>query len=110
MPRQVKRGQAFEIRVMIGHPMETGYRRGADGDRLPRKSGCRGVCKKAKGDRPVARTANMDSRSGAGMTDKAEWEDGFLLKASPANFAGGETAFYSFPALADPAGAYVGKT
>ncbi len=36
MPRQVKRGQAFEIRVMIGHPMETGYRRGADGDRLPR--------------------------------------------------------------------------
>jgi sulfur-oxidizing protein SoxZ len=36
MPRQVKRGQAFEIRVMIGHPMETGYRRGSDGDRLPR--------------------------------------------------------------------------
>lgn len=36
MPRQVTRGQAFEIRVMIGHPMETGYRRGADGDRLPR--------------------------------------------------------------------------
>jgi len=36
MPRQVRRGQAFEIRVMIGHPMETGYRRGSDGDRLPR--------------------------------------------------------------------------
>ena len=32
MPREVKRGEAFEIRVMIGHPMETGYRRGSDGE------------------------------------------------------------------------------
>jgi len=36
MPRRVRRGEAFGIRAMIGHPMETGYRRGADGDRLPR--------------------------------------------------------------------------
>ena len=36
MPRQIARGQAFEIRVMIGHPMETGYRRDSDGERLPR--------------------------------------------------------------------------
>lgn len=36
MPRRVRRGQAFEIRVMIGHAMETGYRRGSDGERLPR--------------------------------------------------------------------------
>ena len=36
MPRQVRRGEAFEIRAMIGHPMETGYRRGSDGERLPR--------------------------------------------------------------------------
>lgn len=36
MPRRVGRGQAFEIRAMVGHPMETGYRRGSDGERLPR--------------------------------------------------------------------------
>ena len=36
VPRQVKRGEAFEIRAMIGHSMETGYRRGSDGERLPR--------------------------------------------------------------------------
>jgi sulfur-oxidizing protein SoxZ len=36
MPRRARRGETFEIRAMIGHPMETGYRRGSDGDRLPR--------------------------------------------------------------------------
>jgi len=36
LPRRVRSGQAFEIRVSIGHPMETGYRRGADGAQLPR--------------------------------------------------------------------------
>jgi sulfur-oxidizing protein SoxZ len=36
LPQRVRNGQAFEIRVAIGHPMETGYRRGADGTHLPR--------------------------------------------------------------------------
>jgi hypothetical protein len=36
MPKTARRGEAIEIRVTIGHPMETGYRPGADGKRLPR--------------------------------------------------------------------------
>lgn len=36
LPPRVRCGQAFEVRVSIGHPMETGYRRGADGAHLPR--------------------------------------------------------------------------
>lgn len=36
MPRTARRGEVIEIRVTIGHPMETGYRPGADGKRLPR--------------------------------------------------------------------------
>lgn len=36
MPRRARRGETLEVRAMIGHPMETGYRRGSDGERLPR--------------------------------------------------------------------------
>lgn len=36
VPRSARRGEVIEIRVTIGHPMETGYRTGADGVRLPR--------------------------------------------------------------------------
>ena len=36
MPKTARRGEVIEIRVTIGHPMETGYRPGADGKRLPR--------------------------------------------------------------------------
>lgn len=36
MPKTAQRGEVIEIRVTIGHPMETGYRPGADGKRLPR--------------------------------------------------------------------------
>ncbi len=36
IPRRARRGEVLEVRAMIGHPMETGYRRGSDGDRLPR--------------------------------------------------------------------------
>lgn len=36
VPRKARRGDTLEIRAMIGHPMETGYRRGSDGERLPR--------------------------------------------------------------------------
>ena len=31
IPRQVRKGEAFEVRVTIGHPMETGYRPGVEG-------------------------------------------------------------------------------
>lgn len=36
MPRTARRGDVIEIRVTIGHPMETGYRPGMDGKRLAR--------------------------------------------------------------------------
>lgn len=36
LPRSVKRGEVFEIRTTLSHPMETGYRRDADGRMLPR--------------------------------------------------------------------------
>lgn len=36
LPERAKRGEIVEIRVLINHPMETGYRRDADGQPLPR--------------------------------------------------------------------------
>ncbi len=36
MPRSARRGEVLNIRVMISHPMETGYRRGPDGNLLER--------------------------------------------------------------------------
>jgi sulfur-oxidizing protein SoxZ len=36
VPATAKRGEVIEIRTTIGHPMETGYRPGADGKILPR--------------------------------------------------------------------------
>ncbi len=36
LPASAKRGEIIEIRVLINHPMETGYRRDADGQPLPR--------------------------------------------------------------------------
>jgi sulfur-oxidizing protein SoxZ len=35
-PATAKRGEVIEIRTLIGHPMETGFRPGADGKVLPR--------------------------------------------------------------------------
>ena len=35
-PASATSGQAIELRVLIAHPMETGYRPGADGRVLPR--------------------------------------------------------------------------
>lgn len=45
LPKTATRGQIIEIRVLIGHPMETGYRNGADGQRLPRNVITRFVCR-----------------------------------------------------------------
>nr|WP_315400684.1 thiosulfate oxidation carrier complex protein SoxZ [uncultured Duganella sp.] len=36
MPATARRGEVIEIRALIGHPMETGYRPGADGKLIPR--------------------------------------------------------------------------
>ena len=35
LPRTARSGEVIEIRVTIAHPMETGYRPGSDGKRLP---------------------------------------------------------------------------
>ena len=36
VPAAVQAGEAFEIRATVAHTMETGYRSGDDGARLPR--------------------------------------------------------------------------
>jgi sulfur-oxidizing protein SoxZ len=36
VPATATRGQIIEIRTLVAHPMETGYRPGADGRVLPR--------------------------------------------------------------------------
>ncbi len=36
LPKKAKRGAVIEIRTMISHPMETGYRRSSTGEALPR--------------------------------------------------------------------------
>ena len=36
VPPFVRAGEVFEVRLLIQHPMETGYRPGADGRVLPR--------------------------------------------------------------------------
>ena len=35
VPSSVKRGEAFEVRVLVQHPMETGYRRDLNGQAIP---------------------------------------------------------------------------
>lgn len=35
MPKEAKPGEVIEIRALIAHPMESGYRPGADGKPLP---------------------------------------------------------------------------
>ncbi len=36
VPASVRRGDVIEIRALIAHAMETGYRTGSEGQRLPR--------------------------------------------------------------------------
>jgi sulfur-oxidizing protein SoxZ len=36
MPALAKRGEVIEIRALIAHPMETGYRSDGNGQRVPR--------------------------------------------------------------------------
>ena len=45
VPKTATRGEIIEIRAMIAHPMETGYREGVNGVRIPRNIIKRFVCK-----------------------------------------------------------------
>ena len=36
VPARVKRGETFEVKTLIAHPMETGYRPGENGTIIPR--------------------------------------------------------------------------
>jgi len=36
LPAQIRRDEVIEVRTLVAHPMETGYRPGADGKVLPR--------------------------------------------------------------------------
>ena len=36
MPKSVKRGEVFEVKTLIQHPMETGFRVGTNGTMIPR--------------------------------------------------------------------------
>ena len=35
VPAKVRKGEAFEVRVLVQHPMETGYRRDLNGQSIP---------------------------------------------------------------------------
>lgn len=37
IPRRVKRGESFDIRILISHPMESGQRRDEYGKQIPRE-------------------------------------------------------------------------
>jgi sulfur-oxidizing protein SoxZ len=37
VPRQASKGEAIEIKTLISHPMETGYRRDTQGQLIPRQ-------------------------------------------------------------------------
>jgi sulfur-oxidizing protein SoxZ len=43
-PKTARRGEIIEIRAMIAHPMETGYREGPNGAPIPRHIIKRFVC------------------------------------------------------------------
>ena len=53
MPATAKRGDVIEIRTLIAHPMETGYRPGADGAILPRNLIRRFTCHYSDGSDDV---------------------------------------------------------
>ena len=38
MPQQARRGELVEVRILVQHAMETGFRRDANGARVPRNA------------------------------------------------------------------------
>lgn len=45
LPENAKRGEIVEVRIIIRHAMETGYRRDANGNRVPRNAIHSFVCR-----------------------------------------------------------------
>ena len=45
VPPTVRKGEAFEIRVLVQHPMETGFRRDMNGQSIPLNVVNRVVCR-----------------------------------------------------------------
>jgi len=45
VPKQAKRGEVIRVRLLIQHPMETGYRLDADGKKVPKNVIRSLVCK-----------------------------------------------------------------
>jgi sulfur-oxidizing protein SoxZ len=45
MPGEARRGEPVEVRILIQHPMETGFRRDAGGERVPRNALHSFVCR-----------------------------------------------------------------
>ena len=45
VPERATKGQPFEIKALIAHPMETGFRKDAVGDAIPRNIITRFVCR-----------------------------------------------------------------
>ena len=45
VPERVAKGEAFEIKALILHPMETGFRKDAVGDAIPRNIITRFACR-----------------------------------------------------------------
>lgn len=69
IPATAKRGEVIEIRVLIQHPMETGYRRSSEGAMLARdlirRFSCRFESLAAAGNAPANTTANTLAKSEA---------------------------------------------
>jgi sulfur-oxidizing protein SoxZ len=38
LPKEARRGETIEVRLVIQHPMETGFRRDGEGRRVPRNA------------------------------------------------------------------------
>ena len=45
LPARVKRGEIFEVKTLVAHPMETGYRPGLNGALIPRDIVRRLICR-----------------------------------------------------------------
>ena len=45
IPDKVRKGQTFEIKALIAHPMETGFRKNATGDAIARNILTRFACR-----------------------------------------------------------------
>ncbi len=45
VPDRARKGATFEIKALIGHPMETGFRKNAEGDAIPRDIVTRFSCR-----------------------------------------------------------------